>query len=81
MMEEHDLICVFEGSVVDVTYYQERLEENNIQSMIKDNFSAGIHGGFPGASGGAPDSIQLFVEAHDAEMAVKYIEDLQKENL
>lgn len=79
MTDDTNIICVFIGSLVDVKYYQERLEEIGVSSMVKDDFTAGLHGGFPGASGGSPDSIKLFVENTEAEKAQKCIEDLQKE--
>ena len=73
-----DVTCVFVGSFVDVSYYRERLEEIGVSSMVKDDFTAGIHGGFPGASGGSPDSVQLLVESHDVKKALQCIEALQK---
>ena len=79
MTDDTNIICVFIGSLIDVKYYQERLEEVGISSMIKDDFTAGLHGGFPGGSGGSPDSVKLFVEDTELEKAQTCIADLQKE--
>ena len=77
MTEGTDITCVFIGSIIEVRYYKERLEEIGISSMVKDDFTAGIHGGFPGASGGSPDAIQLMVEDMNAERALECIQNLQ----
>ncbi|MBI9058966.1 DUF2007 domain-containing protein [Labilibaculum sp. DW002] len=75
MTDDTNIICVFTGSLVDVKYYQERLEEIGISSMFRDDFRSGTIVGI----GGVPDSVELFVEIPDEEKAQKCIENLQKE--
>ncbi len=75
MTDDTNIICVFTGSLVDVKYYQERLEEIGISSMFRDDFRSGTIVGI----GGVPNSVELFVEIPDEDKAHKCIEDLQKE--
>jgi hypothetical protein len=67
------LICVFVGSKVDVEYYKERLEENGILSMTKDNFRSKTIAGI----GAVPNSIELLVEELNVEKALECIKSLQ----
>lgn len=75
MTDDTNIIGVFTGSLVDVKYYQERLEEIGISSMLRDDFRSGAIVGI----GGVPNSVVLFVEVPDEEKAIKCIEDLQNE--
>ncbi|MCY1636521.1 putative signal transducing protein [Marinifilum sp. D737] len=64
MTDGNNLVCVFTGSLVDVKYYKERLEEVGIPSLWKDEFSSGTLVGM----GGTPDNVDLFVdEEHEAK--------------
>ncbi|MGQ1909603.1 putative signal transducing protein [Marinifilum sp. RC60d5] len=73
MTEGKDITCVFTGSIIDVKYYNERLEEIGISSFWKDEFSSGLIVGM----GGVPDSVDLFVDSNNADKAKKCIENLQ----
>ena len=75
MTEGTDLTCVFTGSLIDVKYYKERLDEIGISSLWKDEFQSGTIVGM----GGTPDSVDLLVEEVNVERALKCIENLQKE--
>ena len=75
MTDRNELTCVFIGSIIDVQYYKERLEELGISSLWKDEFSSGTIVGL----GGVPDSVELLVADADAEKAKLCIEELQKE--
>jgi len=75
MADRIGLACVFAGSMVDVKYYKERLEEIGVSSLWKDDFSSGTIAGI----GGVPDSVELLVADKDVEKARVCIEELQKE--
>lgn len=74
MTDGTDLIIVFVGSIIDVKYYKQRLEELGISSLLKDEYSSGTIVGI----GGVPDSVELLVSAEDEERARACIEELQK---
>jgi len=75
MTNKKEIVCVFVGSFIDVQYYKERLEENGINSITKDEFSSGMIVGM----GGIPDSIELFVEEPDMEKAKQMIANIKNE--
>jgi len=75
MTEGTDLTCVFVGSLIDVKYYKERLDEKGISSLLKDGFQSGIVVGI----GGNPDTVELLVAESDAEAARKCIANLQSQ--
>lgn len=74
MTEGKQSACVFIGSLTDVNYYMERLNEIDIASFTKDDFKTGIHAGF---IGGSPEAIELMVDADNVEKALKCIKELQ----
>ncbi|BAX81781.1 putative signal transducing protein [Labilibaculum antarcticum] len=74
MTDGTELTCVFVGSLVDVKYYKERLDELAISSLLKDDFSSGTIVGI----GGVPNSVELLVAEEDAEKARACIDELQK---
>ncbi|PKQ61997.1 hypothetical protein BZG02_13740 [Labilibaculum filiforme] len=74
MTDGNELTCVFIGSIIDVQYYKERLEELGISSLWKDEFSSGTIVGL----GGVPDSVELLVADSDVESARNCIAELQK---
>ncbi len=73
MENQKDLVRIFTGSLVDVQYYSERLEESNIASMWRDENASGVIVGM----GGIPDSVDLFVAEENAEKAIEIIKKLQ----
>ncbi len=75
MTDGTELTCVFVGSLIDVKYYKERLEELEISSLFKDDFSSGTIVGI----GGVPNTVELLVSEDDAEKARDCIDELQKE--
>jgi len=75
MTEGTDLTCVFVGSLIDVKYYKDRLDEIGIASLWKDEFQSGTIVGM----GGTPDSVELLVAESDAESARKCIANLQSQ--
>ena len=75
MTEGKESVCVFKGSVIDVNYYMECLNEIGISSFIKDDFQTGIHAGF---ISGSPEAIELLVDMDNAEKALECIKGLQE---
>ncbi|MFT5750092.1 MAG: hypothetical protein ACI93S_001365 [Ancylomarina sp.] len=75
MTEGQNSVCVFKGSMIDVHYYVERLREQGIASIIKDEFQSGVHAGVPI---GSPDLIELLVDMDNAEKAFECIEGLEE---
>lgn len=76
MTDETELTCVFVGSIVDVKYYHERLEEVGIASLVKDDSNSGTIVGI----GGIPNSVELLVTNEHVEKARTCIDELQKSN-
>ena len=75
MTEGKESVCVYKGSLIEVNYYKERLEELDILSFVKDDFQTGIHAGFIDVS---PDVAELIVDADDAEKAITCIQSLKE---
>ncbi|WP_372751453.1 putative signal transducing protein [Labilibaculum sp.] len=76
MDDETELICVFIGSKINVQFYKERLEENGIPSLWRDDSQSGSIVGM----GGTPDSVELLVENKNVAKARVCIEELQKKH-
>lgn len=68
MQSEYTLI--FSGSMVEVHYVKNMLQEHGIGSIIKDDHGSGALAGF---FGGIPDTLDLFVLNEDAEKAAALI--------
>lgn len=75
MTDGTELTCVFAGSIVEVKYFKERLEELAISLLLKDEFSSRTIVGV----GGVPDSVELLVSEEDADKACACIEELQND--
>lgn len=75
MTDGNNLVCVFTGSLVDVKYYKERLEEVGVPSLWKDEFNSGTLVGM----GGTPDTVDLFVTEDNEANARKCIANLQEQ--
>ncbi len=74
MENQKDLVRIFTGSLVDVQYYSERLEESNIASLWRDENASRVIVGM----GGIPDSVDLFVAEENAEKAIEIIKKMQE---
>jgi hypothetical protein len=68
----NNLIRVFTGSDISVTYLKERLEENGIAALIKNDFQSGISVGFVG---GVPSAVDLYIQESDLEQAEPVINE------
>ena len=71
MTEGKESVCVYRGSLIDVSYYKERLEEMNISSFVRDDF----HDGFREVQ---PNSAELIVDADNADKAIEGIKSFKE---
>ena len=68
-----NLINVFTGNEIEVVLLQGELEENGISSMTRNASSVGST-----IYGGAPTSLELFINEPDLEKARPIIQEFQK---
>ena len=71
MTEEHNLTRVFSGSMIEVDYIREKLEEIGIPSIVKEHFSAGI-------LTSPLDTTDLYVDDEDKNRAKEFIENIEE---
>jgi len=62
---------VYTGSFINVQYLQNILQDQDINSIKRDDFESGLRGGF---GGGLPNQVQLFVKKKDVLLAKALIE-------
>ena len=71
-MDDHSKhIRFFTGSLIEIQRLQIDLDEQEIPSMIKNNFQSGVRAGF---SGGSPSQVELFIYEEDREKALPILE-------
>jgi len=74
-----DIVKVYTDTEITVTHLKNILAENNIESLLKNDYDSGVSAGFVA---GTTSSVELYVFIKDqaqAEALVKrFIEDLQK---
>lgn len=70
-MNEHDLVSVYVGSAINARYIEAILSQAQIASLVKNELSESIHGGFGGPS--PEEACEIFVAAQDYEKAEKII--------
>ncbi len=61
----------FVGSLIQIQRLQLDLNDNEIPSLIKNNFQSGIQSGF---YGGSPSLVELFIFEEDKEKASPILE-------
>ena len=66
MSEEIEYQRVYTGSEVNVQHLKTLLEEEGIQTRVRNEFASGLRAGF---GGGLPGQVQLFVVTDDVEKA------------
>ncbi|MBW1298685.1 putative signal transducing protein [Aquimarina litoralis] len=71
MFPESEYERVYTGSLINIQFLQNILQDGGINSIIRDDMKSGMAAGF---GGGLPDHIQLFVKKTDVEQAVPIIE-------
>lgn len=72
MSSEDEFERIYTGSEVNVSYLQGLLEEQDIPTIVRNEFQSGLRGGF---GGGLPGQVQLFAPKRDFEKARKLAED------
>ncbi len=66
-MDDHSKhIKFFTGSLIEIQRLQLDLDEDQIPSLVKNNFQSGIRSGF---YGGSPSLVELFIYEEDQEKA------------
>jgi hypothetical protein len=71
-MDDHSKhIKFFVGSLIEIQRLQLDLDENQIPSLVKNNFQSGISSGF---YGGSPSQVELFIFQEDQEKATPILE-------
>jgi hypothetical protein len=71
-----DLVKIYSDTEITVTHLKNRLADNGIESMIKNDFESGVSAGFVA---GAPNSVELYVMNKDLERAQAIIEQFKAE--
>jgi len=76
-MDEHSKhIRFFTGSLIEIQRLQLDLDDNQIPSLVKNNFQSGLRSGF---YGGSPSQVELFIYEEDKEKATPILEKFKKE--
>ena len=71
-MDDHSKhIRFFTGSLIEIQRLQIDLDEQEIPSMIKNNFQSGVRAGF---YGGSPSQVELFIYEEDQAKALPILE-------
>ncbi|MAQ75549.1 MAG: hypothetical protein CL613_04350 [Aquimarina sp.] len=71
MFAESEYERVYTGSLINIQFLQNVLQERGINSITRDDMKSGMMAGF---GGGLPNHIQLFVKKTDVEEAIPIIE-------
>jgi len=67
---------LFVGSLIQIQRLQLDLDDNQIPSLVKNNFQSGLRSGF---YGGSPSQVELFIYEEDMEEAAPILEKFKKE--
>ena len=71
MDDQSKHIKFFTGSLIQIQRLQLDLDENEIPSLVKNNFQSGIRSGF---YGGSPSLVELFIFEEDRDKAAPILE-------
>ena len=77
MKNENELIRVFTGSEVSVILLKGELEQIGIQSIMQNDFDAGLSAGFVS---GVPSAVDLYIQKSDLNKAEPIINEFVKNN-
>lgn len=76
MTHQEDLILLYSGTEINANVLKEMLEENQIESLIKNRMRSGLAAGF---GGGYPEAeASLYVWEKNQEKAKHILEDFLK---
>lgn len=77
IMDNHSKhIKFFVGSLIQIQRLQLDLDDNQIPSLVKNNFESGLRSGF---YGGFPSQVELFIYEEDLEKASGILENFKTE--
>lgn len=71
MFGESEYERVYTGSLINIQFIQNLLQDKGINSITRDDMQSGLMAGF---GGGIPNHIQLFVKKEDLKEAIPIIE-------
>lgn len=75
-MDDHSKhIRLFTGSLIEIQRLQLDLDDNEIPSLVKNNFESGLRSGF---YGGSPSLVELYIYEEDSEKATPILADFKK---
>lgn len=75
-MDDHSKhIKLFTGSLIQIQRLQLDLDDNEIPSLVKNNFQSGLRSGF---YGGSPSQVQLYIFDEDEEKALPILEKFKE---
>jgi hypothetical protein len=77
MESENDLIRIFTGSEVSVILLKGELEQIGVESMMQNDFDAGLSAGFVS---GVPSAVDLYIQKSDMDTAKPIIDEFVKNN-
>ena len=69
-------IKFFTGSLIEIQRLQLDLDDQQIPSLVKNNFESGLRSGF---YGGSPSQVQLFIYQEDFDKAKPILESFKKD--
>ncbi len=75
MDDQSEHIRIFTGSLIEIQRLQLDLDDNEIPSLVKNNFQSGLRSGF---YGGSPSQVELFIFKEDEENAKPILEKFKK---
>ncbi len=76
MDDQSKHIRFFTGSLIEIQRLQIDLDDQEIPSMIKNNFQSGMRSGF---YGGSPSQVELFIYEEDREKALPILEAFKEQ--
>lgn len=76
MDDQSKHIKLFTGSLIEIQRLQIDLDDQEIPSMVKNNFQSGLRAGF---YGGSPSQVQLFIYEEDQEKAQPILESFKEQ--
>ncbi len=75
MDDQSKHIKFFVGSLIQIQRLQLDLDDNEIPSLVKNNFQSGLRSGF---YGGSPSLVELFIYEEDKEKAKPILKSFKK---
>ena len=67
---------LFTGSLIEIQRLQLDLDDEQIPSLVKNNFESGLRSGF---YGGSPSQVQLFIFQDDLKNAKPLLDKFKKD--